>query len=238
MCSSGLIEVASMSTSELVDAAAAIAAELARREAPESGAACMQAAETLASATDLHESALASLIARVDATGEMRRWGYPSVRSWLRSRLGMREARAKERINLARQRDRLPAVTRRLARGHLSYGYASTIATAVTRLNDDDCAAAEDILLNLVEQDFSAGKVAAFGNRITDLIAERDGTEKPDPDTRHGYEHSWIDSTRSLDGGRYIKGWLNAEDAAVWDGTLAPLAKPAGTDDHRDLSAR
>jgi hypothetical protein len=41
-----------------------------------------------------------------------------------------------------------------------------------------------------------------------------------------------------LDGGRYIKGWLNAEDAAIWDGTLAPLAKPAGSDDHRDLSER
>ncbi|TDC55466.1 HNH endonuclease [Actinomadura sp. KC345] len=238
MCSTDGIDVASMSTSELVDAAATIAAELTLRDAPDSPAECMRDAETLARATDLHESALAGLIGRVDAAGEMRRWGYPSARSWLRSRLGMREARAKERLNLARQRHRLPNVTTRLARGELSYGYAATIATAVARLNDADCTAAEEILLDLTRQGFSAGKIAAFGDRITDLIAERDGTETPDEDSRRGYERSWIDSTRSLDGGRHLKGWLNAEDAAVWDGTLAPLAKPAGTDDPRDLSER
>ncbi|GAA0548439.1 hypothetical protein GCM10009546_08040 [Actinomadura livida] len=227
-----------MSTSELVDAAALIAAELAQRPDDGPAAACLRDAETLGRTIDLHESALASLIRRVDASGQLRRWGYPSVRSWLRIRLGMREARAKERIALARQLHRLPVVAARLASGDLSYGYASTIAGAVTRLDEEDCAAAENILLDLVEQGHSAGKVAAFGHRITDLIAERDGTETPDPDSRRGYERSWIDSTRSLDGGRYIKGWLNAEDAAIWDGTLAPLAKPAGTEDDRDLPER
>ncbi|WP_165966616.1 HNH endonuclease signature motif containing protein [Actinomadura sp. 7K507] len=226
-----------MSTSELVDAAAVIAAELAQREAPDSAAVCMRDAETLVRAADLHKSALAALVGRVDAAGEMRRFGYPSTRGWLRS-LGMREARAKERIALARQRHRLPDVIERLACGELSYGYAATIAAAVTRLNDEDCAAAEEILLDFTGRGFSAGKVAAFGNRITDLIAERDGTEAPDADSRRGYERSWIDSTRSLDGGRFVKGWLNAEDAALWDGTLAPLAKPAGTDERRDLSER
>ncbi|MES9540333.1 MULTISPECIES: HNH endonuclease signature motif containing protein [unclassified Actinomadura] len=236
--SSIVIDVASMSTRELVDAAALIAAELAHREAPESPAACMQAAETLVRAVDRHESALAALISRVDTTGELRRRGYPSARAWLRSRLGMREARAKERLALARERHRLPEVTKLLACGELSYGYAATIAGAVTRLNAEDCAAAEDILLGLVRQGFSAGKVAAFGTRIAQLVAERDGTEAPDADSGRGYDRSWIDSTRSLDGGRYIKGWLNAEDAAIWDGTLGPLAKPAGTDDRRDLSER
>ncbi|MFG1856655.1 DUF222 domain-containing protein [Actinomadura geliboluensis] len=237
MCSS-LIDTASMSTAELVDAAASIAAELAHRQAPASAAACLTQAETLARATDQHESALAALIARVDASGEIRRWGLPSTLAWLRTRLGMREARAKERLHLARQRHRLPEVTRRLIDGKLSYGYAATISAAVARLDDTDCAAAEHILLDLTGQGFSAGKVAAFGNKITDLIAERDGHEQAPEDVARGYERSWIDSTRSLDGGRYIKGWLNAEDAAIWDGTLGPLAKPAGTDDHRDLSER
>ncbi|MGP4028303.1 DUF222 domain-containing protein [Actinomadura sp. 3N407] len=239
MSSNQVIDVESASTAELVDAAASIAAELARRPVAASPAVCMEQAETLARTTDLHESTLAGLIGRVDRAGEMRRWGLPSALAWLRTRMGMREARAKERLALARQRDRLSQVADRLACGELSYGYAATIATAVPRLNDEDCATAEEILLDLAGQGFSAGKVAAFGNKITDLIAERDGTEQaPDDDTRRGYERSWIDSTRALDGGRYIKGWLNAEDAAVWDGTLAPLAKPAGTDDRRDLSER
>ncbi|WP_171069484.1 DUF222 domain-containing protein, partial [Actinomadura geliboluensis] len=227
-----------MSTSQLVHAAASIATELASRPAPESAAACMELTETLATATDLHEAALSELIGTVDRSREVQRWGYPSTRSWLRSRLGMRESRAKERLTLARHRHRLPEMTERWAAGDLSAGYAATIADATARLDDDDCGKAEDILLGMVDQGFSAGKVASFGKRIRDVIAERDGSEQAPEDAQRGYERSWIDSTRSLDGGRYIKGWLNAEDAAIWDGTLGPLAKPAGTDDHRDLSER
>ncbi|MEU8800261.1 DUF222 domain-containing protein [Spirillospora sp. NPDC048819] len=221
-----------------MDVLSEVAAELARRTAPESPAACLDLAETLSAAGDMTEAALAGFISVVDAGREAQRWGFPSTQSWLRNRLGMRDGRAKERLTLARQRHRLTDVTGRWSTGALSFGYAATIAGAVARLDDDDCRAAEEILLGMVDQDLSAGKVASFGKRIRDVIIERDGTETPDGDSRRGYERSWVDSTRSLDGGRYIKGWLNAEDAAVWEGTLGPLAKPAGTGDRRDLSER
>ncbi|TMQ90863.1 DUF222 domain-containing protein [Actinomadura soli] len=232
------VDLAAASTRELVNAIAAITHELAGRNTPESPAACMDIAETLAAASDQQESALAALIARVDTSGELRRWGLPSTQAWLRSRLGMRETRAKERITLARQRHRLPRLTQRLATGNLTHGHATTITDAVARLNDQDCTQAETVLLGMVDQGFSAAKVAAFGRRIGEVIAERDGTDTADDDSRRGYERSWITCTRSLDGGRYLKGWLNAEDTAVWDGTLAPLAKPAGADDRRDLPER
>ncbi|MEU6754581.1 DUF222 domain-containing protein, partial [Spirillospora sp. NPDC046719] len=233
------VELGAASTMELVNALSTIATELASREAPESAAACLELTETLVAACDMQESALAGFIGRVDATGEPARWGYPSTQAWLRSRLGMRHSRAKERLTLARQRHRLPEVCAQLAAGELSYGYAATVADSVSRLDDTDCAEAEATLLGFVEQGFSAGKVAAFGRRIRDVIAERDGTEDtPDEDSRRGYDKSWLTTTRSLDGGRYVKGWLNPEDAAIWDGTLAPLAKPAGPDDRRDLPER
>ncbi|MEU8799053.1 DUF222 domain-containing protein [Spirillospora sp. NPDC048819] len=237
MCSTE-IAFAEASTTELVNVLTAVAAELANREPSESPAVCMELSQTLAGATDRLESALAGFISVVDKSREVQRWGLPSTQAWLRSHLGMRDTRAKERLTLARQRHRLHTVAQRLATGELSFGYATAIAGSVARLDDEDCRAAENILLGMVDQQFSAGKVAAFGRRIHDVIAERDGTEEPDADSRHGYERSWVDSTRSLDGGRYIKGWLNAEDAAVWDGTLGPLAKPAGTEDHRDLPER
>ncbi|MEU9025910.1 DUF222 domain-containing protein, partial [Actinomadura sp. NPDC048394] len=121
----------------------------------------------------------------------------------------------------------------------LSFGYATTVADSVARLDDADCAQAETTLLEMTDQGFSAGKVATFGHRIRDLIAERDGTEDaPDEDSKRGYDKSWLTTTRSLDGGRYVKGWLNPEDAAIWDGTLAPLAKPAGPEDRRDVAER
>ncbi|MEU8347568.1 DUF222 domain-containing protein [Spirillospora sp. NPDC048832] len=226
------------STVEMVNAVSAIAAALASRTAPDSPAVCLELAEGLAADVDLLEAALAGFVGVVDGAREVQRWGFPSTRSWLRSRMGMRESRVKERLTLARQRHRLPETIERWTAGELSTGYAATIAEATARLDDDDCPAAEEILLDMVDKGFSAGKVASFGKRIRDVIAERDGCEQVPQDVKRGYERSWIDSTRSLDGGRYIKGWLNAEDAAIWDGTLAPLAKPAGTDDHRDLSER
>ncbi|KAB2372844.1 HNH endonuclease signature motif containing protein [Actinomadura montaniterrae] len=233
------VELGVASTAELVDALSVIATELAGRDVPESAAVCLELTETLAAATDLQESAMAGFIGRVDAAGEQARWGYPSPKAWLRSRLGMRDNRAKDRLALARQRHRLPQVAQRLAAGELSFGYATTIADSVARLDDIDCAQAETLLLEMADAGFSAGKVAAFGSRIRDVIAERDGTEDaPDEDTKRGYAKSWMTTTRSLDGGRYVKGWLNPEDAAIWDGTLAPLAKPAGPDDRRDLGER
>ncbi|MDL4814476.1 HNH endonuclease signature motif containing protein [Actinomadura opuntiae] len=232
------VDLEGASTMELVNALSVIATELAQREAPESAAACLELTEDLAAACDMQESALAGFIGRADATGEMRRWGYPSTQSWLRSRLGMRDHRVKERLALARQRHRLPTVARMLAAGELSYGYATTVADSVARLDDVEAAKAEAFLLEKVHEGFSAGKVASFGRRIRDVIAERDGTDEAPGDARRGYDKSWITTTRSLDGGRYVKGWLNAEDAAIWDGTLAPLAKPAGPDDRRDVAER
>jgi hypothetical protein len=232
------VELEAASTVELVNALSVIAAELATRETPDSAAACLELAEKLGAAADMQESALAGFIGRVDAAGEHCRWGYPSARAWLRSRLGMRESRAKERLTLARQRHRLPQVVERLAAGDLSYGYAATVADSVARLDDTDCATAEATLLRMAGDGFSPGKVAAFGRRIREVIADRDGTGRAPDDVKRGYERSWITSTRSLDGGRYIRGWLNAEDAAIWDGTLGPLVKPAGPDDRRDVAER
>src|SRR5690349_9691639 len=125
------VDLDEASTMELVNAAAMIAAELATREAPESPAACLELTETLVAASDMQESALAGFIGRVDATAEQARWGYPSAQAWLRSRLGMRDSRAKERLTLARQRHRLPQVSAALACGDLPYGYAVTVADSV-----------------------------------------------------------------------------------------------------------
>ena len=115
--SSIAVDLDEASTMELVNAASMIAAELARRTPPESAAACMQLTESLAAASDMHEAALSGLISVVDRSREVQQWGFPSTQSWLRSRLGMRDARAKERLTLARQRDRLTQMTRRWTAG-------------------------------------------------------------------------------------------------------------------------
>src|SRR5690606_6885483 len=86
------IDLDAASTMELVDAASAIAAKLAERTPPESAAAYFELTEKLARATNPQEMSIAGFGAVVDNSGEAQRWGLPSTRAWLRSRLGMREA--------------------------------------------------------------------------------------------------------------------------------------------------
>ena len=225
------------STKELVEAVAACAAELAARAVPDSVAACFEQAETLGCATDLMEAAIAARVARADREGEAQRWGFPSTASWLRSRLGMRHSRAEDRTVLARQLERLPQATKRLAAGELSYGYASVIAGAMRRLDDAEVAKAEAILLNLVDAGCSVKEVATAGERIKALIAERDGTEPEPEDGRRG-ERQWWTMHHGSGGRSLSKGLFSAELSALIRAKIEPLAAPAGSEDARDHAQR
>jgi hypothetical protein len=222
----------------LVEAAEAIAAELAARTAPESPTVCLEEAEILGRAIDRSEAAMASLVRRVDAAGEARRWGFTCTTAWLRARLGMRGGRAGDRVVVARQLPRLSRIAKLLASGDLSYGYATAICQAVTRLDDTDATTGEEILLELADAGGTVKDVAKAGDRIRDLVAERDGREAPPADSKRGFERSWAEQSRSLDGSSWVKMWLNAEDTAVFSQALEPLAKPVGAGDDRDHGHR
>lgn len=232
---SGFAEV---STEELVRVAEAVAAELAVRAAPDSGTTAMEWAEALGRCIDLAEAALAVLVRQVDASDAHRECGFPSTVAWLRERLGMRHGRASERLTLARQLPRLPRVAKLLAVGGLPVGFASAISAAVPRLDDADTAAAEDILLGMVQDGCTVQQVGKAGDRITDLIRQRDCTDGEPPESRRGFSRSWLQSARSLDGGAWLKGWLTPEHAAAFEEIIAPLAKPRVQGDDRDLGQR
>jgi hypothetical protein len=230
-------DLSGASTEELVEAVAVCAAELAARSVPDTAAACFEQAESLGRTADLMEAAIAARVERADREGEAQRWGFPSTASWLRSSLGMRHSRAVDRTVLARQLGRQPQVAKRLAAGELSYGYASVIAAAVRRLEDEECGKAETILLDLVDAGASVKEVAAAGERIRDLIAERDGTEAEPEDGRRG-ERQWWTMHHGSGGRALSKGLFSAELAALIRAKIEPLAALAGPEDARDHAQR
>jgi hypothetical protein len=199
----------------------------------------MAEVEQLGQLVDELETAISARVQRVDASGEVRGWGYPSTSAWLRTRLGTRHARALERVTLARQLPRLAQVAKRLAAGQLSHGYATAIAAGVKYLDDDDTEAAEQILLDLVDDGASVADVAKTCARINDVIAERDGRDNRPRGQRRGYRRSWLSVTTDLDGrGAHVAGWLSATHASMLRQACAPLAVPAGADDPRDQAQR
>jgi hypothetical protein len=232
-----LAAVRSASTAELVETMAACAAELGARPAPDHPGVCFDQAETLGRAADAIEGALALRVAVADRQGEPQRWGYPSATSWLRTRLGMRHSRAQDRATLARQLDRLPQVAKRLAAEQISYGYASVIAAALRRLDDAEAGKGEQILLDLVDAGCTVKDVTAAGDRIKELIAQRDGTDPEPEDGRRG-ERQWWTLNRGRGGQAWSKGLFGAELAALIRAKIEPLATPAGPEDNRDHAQR
>jgi hypothetical protein len=230
------IDMGAASTAELVAGIAALAAELASRRAPEPGAICYEQAETLGRAVDVIESAIAARVTAATRTGQVAEWGHTSPTAWLRTGLGMRHARAGERAVLAAQLPRLPQVTKRLAAGDLSAGYAAAIAAGVRRLDETDCGKAEDLLLSFVDAGHSVGQITRFADKIKDLIAERDDTA-PEPDDGRRAERQWWAMHRS-GAGAFVKGHFGAELIALIKAKLEPLAVPCGPDDVRDHPER
>jgi hypothetical protein len=206
---------------------------------PESAAVCMAEVENLGRLLDQLETAISFRVARVDASGEARGWGYPSTTAWLRHRLGTRHSRAVERVVLARQLPRLTQVAKRLATRQLSHGYATAIACGVKYLDDHDTAAAESILLDLIDEGASVADVNKTCTRINDIIAERDNRDTRSRAQRRGYRRSWLSVTTDLDGrGAHVTGWLTATHASMLRQACAPLAVPAGAHDDRDHPQR
>jgi hypothetical protein len=219
------LEVAS--TGELVEVVHAALGLLARRPAPDCPVTAMELAERLGVGWIVGEAALAGMVVVADAAGEPVARRYAGSRGWLKVAFGMRTGRADERLTLARQLERLPRVAGMFRSEELSFGYAATIAEAVAPLSDSDCAKAEEFLLCLVAEGLSATKVAWFGARIKDVIAERDGEDGPGEDGVRG-DRSWWRLSKSLGGAGAVKGWFDPELLALVNERLGPLAKPGG----------
>src|SRR3954468_24148910 len=175
---------AEASTGELVEVAYLVLGELASRSEPDlsvlgSGLALMDQAEELHAALDFGNTAFAGLVRAVEKAKVVRDRKFSSVKTWLKQACGMRTGQVEGAVVTGRQLERLPVVAERLKAGKLSYPLGATIAEAVQRLTDEDCARAERLMRGLAEEGRSATEIAHLGVRIKERVAEWGGTEKP-----------------------------------------------------------
>src|SRR4051794_17158160 len=229
---------AEASTGDLVEVAYLVLGELASRSEPDlfvpgMGFALMDQAEELCAALDLGHTAFAGLVRAVDKAKVVRDRKFSSVKTWLKQACGMRSGQAEGAVVTGRQLERLPLVAERLKGGKLSYPLGATIAEAVQRLDDEDCAKAEQLMLEWAEEGRSATEIAHLGVRIKERIAERGGTERPPEDSRRKDEQSWWRLSKSPDGSSYVKGRFAPDLTALVLDQLTRLAAPAGPEDTR-----
>ena len=213
MCSTDL-RVEEAPTGELVARLSKIAAKLADRPAPESAAECLELTETLAAAIDHQEAALAGLVAVVDAPAEAQRWGLPVHPGLAAPRLGMREARAKERLTLARSGTASARSAPAWSTGDCPSATPPPSPTPSPAWTTTTAPPPRPSCSTWSTRTSPPGKSPRPAAASATSSPNATAPTSPPTTPQRGYQRSWIDSTRSLDGGRYIKGWLNAEDAA------------------------
>ncbi|MEV0967717.1 HNH endonuclease signature motif containing protein [Microtetraspora glauca] len=189
----------------------------------------------LARAIDLAEAALAARLQVAEAGKGHQLYGRRSIGAWLARATESRAARANERLTLARQLPRLPDVAARLAQGSLSFGYATTIASAVRHLDDAETGLAEPILLELADTSASTVEdVARAGQAIIETI---------DPDGRlaraaAATERQHLTIADTLDGMGRVTGLLDPELTMQLRTWLEPLAAATGSADTRGHARR
>ncbi len=191
----------------------------------------------LARAIDLAEAAIAARLPIAEAGKGQHLFGRRSIGAWLASATGSRTARAGERVTLARQLPRLPHTARLFASGRLSYGYATTIASATRHLDDAETELAEPILVQLAQASASASTVedvARAGHTIIETI---------DPDGRLARaaaktERQHLTISDTTDGMGRVSGLLDPELKMQLKTWLEPLAAKTDSTDLRSRPRR
>ncbi|MCC5582183.1 DUF222 domain-containing protein [Microtetraspora sp. AC03309] len=225
--------LAGAAVTDLLRRAEEIAADV--QGIPPDTEAAMAEIVALARAIDLAEAALAARARVAEAGKGHHLFGRRSIGAWLARATGSRAARANERLTLARQLPRLPQVAARLTDGSLTFGYATTIASATRHLDDAETGLAEPILLTLADAPAATVEdVARAGQTIIETI---------DPDGRLARaaaktERQHLTIADTLDGMGRITGLLDPELTMRLKTWLEPLAVPTDSTDTRSHARR
>ncbi|WP_248960512.1 HNH endonuclease signature motif containing protein [Sphaerisporangium perillae] len=217
----------------LVNSVREAAEALAVGRVPESATICMAEAEDLVIARDRLTSAIADRVGRVHTTGEARRQGHASTKTWLRAECGMSMAGAGHLVGLAVELARLPVVRARFASGVLPEGMVSAICTATRSLSDEQVRPAEAILVRLADEATPA-EVAKAGRYLREALTP--GGLTGDADADHAARFLIV--RQSASGGMEGEFHLPREAAARLKTLLDAYAKPRTEGDDRPLRVR
>src|SRR5438270_4581028 len=193
------------------------------------GEALIQIRET---GIDPLEAAFAAGVRRFDKSGEYKADGALSVTEWLRSRCKLSGGAAAERVEVARQLDRLPKTEEAFASGALGYQHAVVIARAAEHVGAAAVRKEEASLLQaaqVMDPGRFTGVAENFEHRVdaAGALAE----------ANRAYQRRYFHIGEPVDGLVRLDGLLDAEGGATLRTALGGLMKPI-KDDARSYGQR
>ena len=181
---------------------------------------------------DRSEAVFADGVRRFDKSHEYKADGALSVIDWLKWKCKLSGGAAAERVEIARQLDKLPQTQAALASGSVGYQHVALLAHAAQRVGDEAVRKEEGSLLKVahtMDPGRFTGVAKSFEHRVD---AEGALTE-----ANRAYGRRYLHVSEPQDGMVKVDGLLDAEGGAILKTALRPFMTPI-KDDERSFGQR
>jgi hypothetical protein len=175
---------------------------------------------------DHSEAAFADGVRRFDKSREYKADGALSVTDWLRWKCKLSGGAAAERVEIARQLEKLPQTEAAFASGDLGYQHVAVMARAAEHVGAAAVRKAEPSLLQAA-QTMDPGKFTSVAKNFEHRV----DAEGALAETNRAYQRRYLHLGEPQDGLVRIDGLLDAEGGATLKTALQPFMKPIKGDE-------
>ena len=193
------------------------------------GEALIQIRET---GIDPLEAVFASGVRRFDKSGDYKADGSLSLTEWLRWRCKLSGGAAAERVEVARQLEKLPLTEAAFANGDVGYQHVAVLARTAEHVG---AAAVRKEEANLLQtaQTMDSGKFTGVAKSFEHRVDAGGALAE----ANHAYQRRYLHIGEPVDGLVRLDGVLDAEGGATLRTALQPFMKPV-KDDARSYGQR
>ena len=178
------------------------------------------------------EAAFATGVRRFDKSGEYAAEGALSVTAWLKWRCKLSGGAAAERVEVARQLDKLPKTEEALARGDVGYQHVAVLARTAEHVGAAAVRKEEANLLHAA-QTMDPGQFTTVAKNFEHRVDAAGALAE----ANHAYQRRYFHVSESVDGLVRLDGVLDAEGGATLRSALQAFMKPV-KDDARTYGQR
>jgi hypothetical protein len=181
---------------------------------------------------DRSESVFADGVRRFDKSGEYKADGALSLTDWLRWKCKLSGGAALERVQVARQLDKLPKTEAAFANGNLGYQHVVVMARAAEHVGSAVVRKEEASLLQAA-QTMDPGKFTGVAKNFEHRVDAAGALAE----ANHAYQRRYLHIGEPVDGLVRLDGMLDAEGGATLRTALQAFMKPV-KDDARSYGQR
>src|SRR6266567_2134486 len=178
------------------------------------------------------EAVFASGVRRFDQSGEYKADGALSLTAWLRWKCKLSGGAAMERVEIARQLERLPQTHAAFASGDVGYQHVAVLARAAEHVGATAVRKEEGALLQAA-QTMDPGQFTTVAKNFEHRVDAAGALAE----ANHAYQRRYFHISEPVDGLVRLDGMLDAEGGATLRTALQPFMQPV-KDDARSYGQR